>query len=46
MTAAEARDLFNTSRKKAIILLEYFDMKKITKREGDSRKLCDKILER
>jgi len=46
MTAAEARDLFNTSRKKAIILLEYFDMKKITKREGDSRKLCNKILER
>ncbi|MCL5935494.1 MAG: SelB C-terminal domain-containing protein [Firmicutes bacterium] len=33
----EARDLFNTSRKYALPLLEYFDREKITRRVGDMR---------
>lgn len=39
ITAAEARDLLGTSRRKAILILEYLDMKKITKRQGDFRTL-------
>ncbi|MDP3387910.1 MAG: selenocysteine-specific translation elongation factor [Eubacteriales bacterium] len=39
ITAAEARDLIGTSRKKAILILEYLDMKKITKRNEDFRTL-------
>jgi selenocysteine-specific elongation factor len=39
ITAAEARDLIGTSRKKAILILEYLDMKKITKRNEDYRTL-------
>lgn len=39
MTVAEFRDLINTSRKYAVPLLEYFDAKKVTRREGDFRVL-------
>lgn len=37
ITVAEARDIFNTSRKYALPLLEYFDREKITRRVGDVR---------
>lgn len=37
ITLAEARDLFNTSRKYAQALLEYLDIKRITRRVGDQR---------
>jgi len=37
ITAAKARDLFNTNRKYAIVLLEYFDSINFTKRTGDNR---------
>jgi selenocysteine-specific elongation factor len=39
LTAAEARDHFNTSRKYALALLEHLDSTGITVREGDSRRL-------
>ncbi|PWH17873.1 MAG: selenocysteine-specific translation elongation factor [Anaerolineae bacterium] len=38
-TAAEVRDLFNTSRKYALGLLEHLDAIGITRREGDIRRL-------
>lgn len=37
ITVGEARDLFDTSRKYALPLLEYFDREKITRRAGDER---------
>lgn len=37
ITVGEARDIFNTSRKYALPLLEYFDREKITRRVGDVR---------
>lgn len=37
INAAQLRDLFNTSRKYAIALLEHLDEKRITRREGDDR---------
>ena len=37
ITAAKARDLFNTNRKYAIVLLEYFDTINFTKRVEDNR---------
>jgi selenocysteine-specific elongation factor len=37
ITAAGFRDLLDTNRKNAIILLEYFDMMKVTKRIGNDR---------
>ncbi len=37
LTVGEARDIFNTSRKYALPLLEYFDREKITRRVGDLR---------
>lgn len=37
ITAAEARDIFNTSRKYAVSILEYFDAIKFTKRIEDKR---------
>jgi len=40
MTAAEFRDLIGTSRKYAVPLLEYLDLKKVTKRVGDYRVLA------
>jgi selenocysteine-specific elongation factor len=42
ITLAEARDLFQTSRKYAQALLENMDEKKLTKRVGDERVLGDK----
>lgn len=39
ITAAEARDYWQTSRKYAIPLLEHFDSIRITKRKGDGRVL-------
>ncbi len=38
-SAAELKEAMQTSRKYAIPLLEYFDAKKITRREGDLRRL-------
>ncbi len=37
ITAAEYRDLLCTNRKNAIILLEHFDLSRITKRSGNDR---------
>ncbi|MBI4330473.1 MAG: selenocysteine-specific translation elongation factor [Chloroflexi bacterium] len=37
ITLAEVRDVFQTSRKYAMALLEYLDEKKITRRVGDER---------
>jgi selenocysteine-specific elongation factor len=39
MTPAAFRDLFGTSRKYTIPLLEYFDREGITVRVGDARRL-------
>lgn len=39
ITAAEARDLFNTSRKYALGLLEHLDAIGVTRRDGDFRRL-------
>lgn len=39
ITVAEVRDLFNTSRKYALALMEYLDEQKITRRIGDQRVL-------
>jgi selenocysteine-specific elongation factor len=39
ITVAQARDLFDTSRKYALALMEYFDSKGITRRVGDERVL-------
>jgi selenocysteine-specific elongation factor len=38
-TAGEVRDLFGTSRKYALALLEYLDSKGITIRNGDQRRI-------
>ncbi len=39
ITVAQVRDLFNTSRKYALALMEYLDAQGITKRLGDERTL-------
>jgi len=39
ITVAEVRDLFNTSRKYALALMEYLDQQRITRRVGDERVL-------
>jgi selenocysteine-specific elongation factor len=39
INAAQTRDLFNTSRKYAIALLEHLDEIKVTRRVGDNREL-------
>ncbi len=39
VTVAEVRDMFNTSRKYAVALLEYLDGIKVTRRVGDERVL-------
>lgn len=39
ISAAQYRDLLNTNRKNAIILLEYFDQVRITRRSGNDRTL-------
>jgi selenocysteine-specific elongation factor len=42
ITVAEVRDLFGSSRKYVLAILEYLDEKKITKRVGDDRVLGEK----
>ena len=37
ITAAEYRDLLGTNRKNAILLLEYFDKIRVTKRNANDR---------
>lgn len=39
ITVAEVRDLFHTSRKYALAMMEHLDERKITKRIGDERVL-------
>jgi len=39
ITVAQVRDLFNTSRKYALALMEYLDEQGLTKRRGDERTL-------
>jgi selenocysteine-specific elongation factor len=39
ITVAEVRDLFQTSRKYAVALMEYLDEQKITRRNGNERVL-------
>jgi selenocysteine-specific elongation factor len=39
ITAAQVRDLFSTTRKYALALLEYLDAAGVTRREGDARVL-------
>lgn len=39
ITLAELRDMLGTSRKYALTILEYFDRNRITKKEGDFRRL-------
>ena len=39
ITVAEVRDLFNTSRKYALALMEHLDQRRITRRVGDERVL-------
>ena len=39
ITVAEVRDLFQTSRKYALALMEYLDEQRITRRVGDERVL-------
>ena len=39
VTVGEVRDIFKTSRKYVLALLEYLDEKKITRRVGDERVL-------
>lgn len=39
ITVAEVRDLFATSRKYALALLEYLDARRVTRRVGDARML-------
>ena len=40
ITVAETRDLFGTSRRYVLALLEYLDAEGITRREGDYRVLA------
>jgi len=40
ITLAQCRDMLGTSRKYALAFLEYLDAKKVTKMQGDSRKLA------
>ena len=39
ITVAEVRDIFKTSRKYALAMMEYLDAQKITRRVGDERVL-------
>ncbi len=39
ITVAQVRDLFGTSRKYALALMEYLDQQRITRRVGDERML-------
>jgi selenocysteine-specific elongation factor len=40
ITVAEARDLFGTSRRYVLPLLEHLDQKRVTRRQGDERVLA------
>ncbi len=42
ITVAQVRDMFGTSRKYALALMEHLDEKKVTKRVGDERVLLQK----
>ena len=39
ITVADVRDLFDTSRKYALALMDYLDAQRITRRVGDARVL-------
>jgi len=39
ITVAEARDLFGTSRRYVLPLLEHLDQRRVTRRQGDERVL-------
>jgi len=39
ITVAEVRDIFSTSRKYAVSLMEHLDEQKVTRRVGDERVL-------
>ena len=39
ITVADVRDMFSTSRKYALSLLDYLDQQRITRRVGDARVL-------
>ena len=41
ITVGQARDLFRSSRKYVLNLLEYLDKQGVTRREGDARVLVD-----
>ena len=43
MTLAQLRDLLNSSRKYTLAVLEYYDKNKITKKDGDSRRLVQPL---
>ncbi|MDD4075751.1 MAG: SelB C-terminal domain-containing protein, partial [Eubacteriales bacterium] len=43
MTLAEFRDALGTSRKYAMAVLEYLDSARVTKKEGDARRLLKKL---
>ena len=40
MTLADFRDMMNSSRKYSMIILEYMDKEKVTRRTGNTRVLC------
>ena len=42
LTLAQLRDMFNTSRKYAMAILEYYDRIKLTRYDGESRRLIAK----
>ena len=44
LTLAQFRDLLGTSRKYALAVLEYWDRNKITKKDGDLRRLAQGFL--
>ena len=41
VTVAQVRDVYQTSRKYALALLEYTDQQRITRRVGDARVLAE-----
>jgi len=43
MTLAQLRDLLNSSRKYTLAVLEYYDKNKITKKDGDFRRLVQPL---
>lgn len=45
LTVAQLRDMLNTSRKVALLIMEYLDMNNYTERVGDERRPSLKIQE-